>query len=78
MSTVEYHYILTLTGKLGSDENQTTVGTQGVVELDPAASTRAAVCDDLIKHVQSAVLARTGSLLDDPNIVFFSLERNQL
>jgi hypothetical protein len=78
MAPVEYHYVLTLTGKIGSNESQTTVGTQGLVQLDPATSTRAEFCTELVKHVQSAVLARTGSLLDDPNIVFFSLEPNQL
>lgn len=75
---VEYHYVITLSGAIGPDSNGATVGTKGVVELDPATSTRAGVCDDLVKHVQSIVLARTGSLLDDPNIVFFQLEPNQL
>jgi hypothetical protein len=75
---VEYHYVITLTGAVGPDSKQATVGTKGIVVLDPVASTRAGVCDDLIEHVQSVVLARTGSLLDDPNIVFFQLEPNHL
>jgi hypothetical protein len=78
MAPVEYHYILTLTGKLGSAEAQTTAGVQGLVQLDPETTTRAEFCAEFVQHIQSAVLARTGSLLNDPNIICFSLERNQL
>ncbi|WP_327436438.1 hypothetical protein OG279_37325 (plasmid) [Streptomyces sp. NBC_01201] len=77
-AAVEYHYVLTLSGTTGPRRDQVMVGTNGVVELDPATSTRAGVCNELIKHVQDAVLARTGSLLDDPNIVCVELEPNQL
>ena len=78
MAVVEYHYILTLTGKTGPDEHQTTVGTRGVVGLDPKETSRDKVCEELITTVQSAMLQQTGGLLNDPNVVFFALEPNQL
>ncbi|MFE7547084.1 hypothetical protein [Streptomyces gardneri] len=78
MATVEYHYVLTLTGKTGPDEDQTTVGTRGVVDLDPATTSRDKACEELVTEVQSAMLSQTGGLLNDPNIVYFSLEPNQL
>ncbi|CUW33386.1 MULTISPECIES: hypothetical protein [Streptomyces] len=77
-TAVEYHWIITLTGTLGPERTQVTVGDRGTVTHIPANTTRAQICDELVASIKDAVLARTGMLLEEPNIVCFQLEPNQL
>lgn len=72
-----YHWILTLNGHTGPDTKEVTFGGRGVVDV-ASAETRESVTDRLIEEVQAAFLARTGQLIHDANIVFFSLEPNEL
>ncbi|MGQ4351970.1 hypothetical protein [Streptomyces drozdowiczii] len=75
--TTTYHWILTLNGHWGPAETQAVVGSRGAVELPPG-ETREAVTDRLIEELRSEFLARTGHLLNDPCVLFFSLEPNTL
>ncbi|MFC7885282.1 hypothetical protein ACFUVV_25900 [Streptomyces sp. NPDC057376] len=75
---VEYHWVITLSGTLGPDRDQVTVGDHGTVVRDPATTTRVEICNALIAHIKDSVLARTELLLEDVNILCFELEPNQL
>jgi hypothetical protein len=78
MTAVEYHWVITLTGTLGPERSQVTVGDHGTVTCIPANTTRAQICDDLVASIKDSVLERTGRLLEDHNIVCFQLAPNQL
>jgi hypothetical protein len=75
---IEYHWIITLTGTLGPERAQATVGDHGLVTRDPKTTTRMEICNELVESIRAAVLQRTGLLLEDYNITYFQLEPNQL
>lgn len=72
-----YHWIMTLQGHWGPNETPATVGSRGTVDLEPG-QTREAVTTGLFEELRSSFLARTGHLLNDAGIIFFSLEPNTL
>lgn len=72
-----YHWILTLEGHSGPEQAPATVGGRGALDLPPG-ETRETVTDRIVEEVRSSFLARTGHLLQDSNILFFSLEPNQI
>ena len=77
-TAVEYHWVITLTGAIGPERSQLTVGDHGTVVRDPATTTRLQICTELVASIKDSILARTGMLLEDANSVCFQLAPNQL
>jgi hypothetical protein len=75
---VEYHWIITLNGHVGPDQDQVTVGGNGTEEIQPGSITRQEICDTLTERIKNEFLKRTGMLLENPNVLFFAVEPNQL
>lgn len=75
---IEYHWIITLNGHAGPDQNQVTIGGSGTEEIRPGSITRQEICSTLTEQIKDEFLKRTGTLLENPNVLFFSIEPNQL
>ena len=78
MAAVEYHWIIALSGTVGSERKQMAVGDEGLVTRDPSVTTRRDVCLEVIASIKSNILARTGLVLENCTITFFQLEPNHL
>lgn len=70
-----YHWVLSINGSIRGQ--QATVGFNGVIHVVPG-QTRKEIYDHLRGVILGEVERQTGSPMDDPVTIFFSLEPDQL